>query len=184
MKKYNKAFTLIELLVVVLIIGVLSAIALPQYRKSVEKSKSVQAITLLKAIDAAQMEYYLANGQYARQFSELSVNIPWTGNTKGHTYGEVTDTLSNEDWSIQLLNYQSNDYITSVTRLTGPYKGSGFQIPRLITSQVPGRISGSLECFEKHDIGVIFTDSHGSYCQKIFGSTLFFSGSCDLYHLN
>ncbi len=49
-----KGFTLIELLVVVIIVGVLSAIALPQYRKAIEKSRSAEAVTLGKAIVESQ----------------------------------------------------------------------------------------------------------------------------------
>ncbi len=48
MKHNKKAFTLIELLVVVLIIGILSAIALPMYEKAVEKSRAAEAIQLLR----------------------------------------------------------------------------------------------------------------------------------------
>ena len=47
----KQGFTLIEILVVVLIIGILSAIALPQYESAVEKSRMSEALINLKAID-------------------------------------------------------------------------------------------------------------------------------------
>ena len=73
MNKKN-AFTLIELLVVVLIIGILAAIALPQYEKAVARSQVVGYLPFAKAIGNAQEVYYLANGKYALDVSELDVN--------------------------------------------------------------------------------------------------------------
>ena len=72
----KSGFTLVELLVVVLIIGVLSAVAVPQYTKSVKKAKAVEAITMLKAITDAQEIYYMGNGQYTTVLEDLSVEIP------------------------------------------------------------------------------------------------------------
>ena len=69
----QKAFTLIELLVVVLIIGILAAIALPQYQKAVWKSKAMQLVVAAKAISDEQNAYFLANGVYSEDAEEIPV---------------------------------------------------------------------------------------------------------------
>ena len=70
----NKAFTLIELLVVVLIIGILAAIAVPQYQKAVAKSRAVETLGVIKSLRPAIDEYILANGKFPKTFDELSIS--------------------------------------------------------------------------------------------------------------
>ena len=62
--KKNAAFTLIELLVVVLIIGILVAIAVPQYQKIVAKARVSTYLPVLKAWAEAEERYFMANGAY------------------------------------------------------------------------------------------------------------------------
>lgn len=69
-------FTLIELLVVVLIIGILAAIALPQYERAVDKSRLTEAFVQGRHIRDAQKVYYMANGAYASTFADLGVDLP------------------------------------------------------------------------------------------------------------
>jgi prepilin-type N-terminal cleavage/methylation domain-containing protein len=74
--KELKGFTLIELLVVVLIIGILAAIALPQYNKATERARISEAVINLKAIAEANKIYFLINGSYAQSISDIDITIP------------------------------------------------------------------------------------------------------------
>ena len=74
----KKGFTLIELLVVVLIIGILSAVALPQYEKAVEKSRSVEALTNLRSIVQAMQLFKMANGEPAQALDDLDITLTGT----------------------------------------------------------------------------------------------------------
>lgn len=72
-----KGFTLIELLVVVLIIGILSSVALPQYQKAVDKARATEAFLALKSLSDASNVYYLANGNYTGMDRDsLDVQLP------------------------------------------------------------------------------------------------------------
>ena len=73
----KKGFTLIELLVVVLIIGILAAIAYPNYQKAVMKARIARVLPQLKAIQEAEERYYMANGKYTTNKDEL--DIDWKG---------------------------------------------------------------------------------------------------------
>lgn len=72
-------FTLIELLVVVLIIGILAAVALPQYRVAVEKACYVQLLAAADAVADAQRVFFLANGAYAQDLNDLDISFPAGG---------------------------------------------------------------------------------------------------------
>ncbi len=160
--KNKQAFTLIELLVVVLIIGILAAVAVPQYQKVVERSKATQILTVIKTIYNAQLAYHMANGTYANSFDELAVDIPLTDRASFGSY--TTDSRANDDWGIGLIN--SNGYhLIHAERLRGKYAQAGFEIYFYHNnSNVPTDV---LFCTEKRNGSPKFELERGEYCTKI-----------------
>ena len=162
----NKAFTLIELLVVVLIIGILAAIALPQYEKAVEKSRAATVLSLLKAVGQAQQTYKIANGNFAASFDELDVDVPWTGNEQMNTHASSRDARSNGEWSIQLFNAgNGGSAIVTMGRLTGKYAGAGFIYYVAGDAVMP---DGTIACAEWTDENQgLSLAEEGSFCKKV-----------------
>ena len=158
-----RGFTLIELLVVVLIIGILAAIALPQYRKVAEKANAAEALPILKALWQSQQQYYLLHNAYATQFSALDVDIPWTGNVKWRNRYVMRDTISNDKWSLQIYSEPGYGTALMLGRVSGKYKGSGFVIncsPLMV-----------IYCAERVDDGIVFEGNDGDYCVDLFSAT-------------
>ena len=130
-------FTLIELLVVVLIIGILAAVAVPQYKKAVIKSKAGQMLSLVRSLAEAQKLYHLANGKYADTFEELEVSLP--GNpTKGcspsHLNMDSPECYTlNQEWEIQLSkDSEGNSHSVTAFSIPGSFKIVAYFDPNLI----------------------------------------------------
>ena len=165
-KRKNGGFTLIELLVVVLIIGILSAVVLPQYTKAVEKSRSAEAMVILNYLKKQGDLYILANGipSQAVSFADLEAELPsgfqvmpdqedmacdnkhWCYMTHSEVWGDVATTYPDSPMARRYKN--GNDGSELLYSL------------EYISNQINDSRKGKIIC----------TDDSANYC-SMFGTT-------------
>ncbi len=121
----KKGFTLIELLVVVLIIGILAAIAVPQYTKAVEKSRMSEVLTMIRSLEQAVDVHVLANGIDSYNIDVLAdADIDLENLTSREVSNNVPARCS-KDWCYLTACHEGTYCAVGAARVTEEYNGVG-----------------------------------------------------------
>lgn len=158
-----KGFTLIELLVVVLIIGILSAVALPQYQLAVDKSRLMPYLQTAHSIRRAEEVYYLANGSYTSDLGSLDID---------HRTGCTSVNSLNNEW--QCPNGFFIDLVS----------GAGQSYGAVRVALCPENNTGSSACYHNAEVSVTLRFEHSTIitASHCLGSTARGKRLCKALH--
>lgn len=114
---HQNGFTLIELMIVVAIIGILSAIAIPEYQKYIARaqvSESIQAVNALKSgITASLEEGTCGNTTFTGKYAKIIVSgnpiVPTAATTDSSPLGCEIDVLYGQGSSAGAVSHFINN---------------------------------------------------------------------------
>lgn len=105
----SKGFTLIELLVVIVIVGILSAVAIPQFLNQVRRSRTAEAQAALTAVGRASEVYRLDFSRYPDNYTRIKYGCPTD------YCGRRGDKYMNDPWSAPNYSLPVASVISSVS---------------------------------------------------------------------
>ncbi len=114
MKK--RGFTLLEVLVVIIIIGILAALALPQYMKTIKKARVAEATSNIGSIRGAEIRYYQENDTLVTGSDLSGLDIEDPNNVNNAYFSYLVSGTSVDDMVITATG--KNDKITKGVTVT------------------------------------------------------------------
>ena len=159
----KQGFTLIELLVVVLIIGILAAVALPQYTTAVEKARSAEALTLMSAVAESVERYRLQKDTWPANntFNKLDIEVPLVSGTSNRGGKNFVITMGTPEGT----GASGNTFVIVATRsLTKT--SSKYALKTVIVENTDGTFIATRSCSQDYGFDTANTTLTGAEAIK------------------
>ena len=115
----KSGFTLVELIAVIIILGILSSVGIPQYRRAMERARGAEAYAGMAHLQEAEKLYYVVNEKYLVGAPPLDAAVQ----------GQLDISLPQTGWSFAVIATDiSKDFMATAVRMTGPCMGGTIKV--------------------------------------------------------